>query len=592
MRALRFLAIVVSCGCWTRMDAFFFQPQQVSLMKVWRDIQEQRVHHVQIDKTMEELKIFSTDGEVETLPTSDTMLVGKIVDASVQQGIDVQYKGENVILKMVSTILPQAIFLVPLYLFMSQLFGKLVSPFRGYDPSSVTIAKDSNTTFDVWGGSYEVMRECKEAVSLFNQPNPLVKTPKGVLLEGPPGTGKTLLGRIVAKETNSTFVSVSASEFVELFAGMGALRVRKLFEYARKNTPCILFLDEIDAIGQDRRRPGLGNDEREQTLNQLLFEMDGFHNNDGVMVFAATNRKDVLDEALLRPGRFDRIIHVPLPDFRSRRDILRIHCKGKEVDKKVDWDEISRQTEGMSGADLASVINEACILTIRTNRTILTQQVLLEANERRRVGVRKETDDRTEESRRRVAVHELGHVLMCLHNSEYFTFQKVSIQQTFMGAGGYTMYTLRPEHSDSSMMTKDLLIRQLQVLLGGRAAEKVFFGEENISVGAHDDIRKASELCRQMVASFGMGSVLGSYVGQDSEFMSEAFQSITDHESLLLLHQAYNRSVILLKEDAELLDDLADDLLFDNVLDATEIVPKWNDYATQKLTISTEPEEE
>lgn len=574
--------VVGCCWCWSAAFGFFAQPPPpVSLMRLWKDMNEHKVDHIQIDKSAEELRVYKTDGLVDVLPSTDTMVVGKILDVSVEKGIDVRYQPDNALLKTLTTFLPSMLFLAPLWFFMSQVMGRMVAPFRGNDGFALMDPSDMNTTFDEWGGSREVVREFREAVHLFNNPHPMVRAPKGILLEGPPGTGKTLLGRIVAKETNSSFISMSASEFVELFVGMGALRVRKLFEHARKNKPCILFLDEIDAIGQDRGRPGMGNEEREQTLNQLLFEMDGFHDNDGVMVFAATNRKDVLDEALLRPGRFDKIIHVPLPDFRSRQEILKIHCRGLDVEEGVDWDLLSRQMDGMSGADLAQVVNEACMMAQRANKTMLTQDALMEANERRRVGMRKETDDRSEESRKRVAVHEMGHVMMCLHNEECFAFQKVSIQQTFLGAGGYTMYTLRPEYADGTMMTKDLLKRQLQVLLGGRAAEKVFFGEDQVSVGAHDDIQKASILCRQMVGRFGMGSVLGSYVGHDSEIISEAFQSITDHESLMLLHQAYNRSVEVLMKHRSFVEDMTDELLFDNVLDATEINTRWTEYRSE-----------
>ena len=542
----------------------------VSYTHVIQEIRTGQVDKIIVGNDLKKTTLIEKSGHVEKLNTDPT-ITSEILKYALDNHVEVGYINQ---FRFPEWIVSSLVY-VPLFIFAWGLFQRLSPNFSQYEYEGINV---QNATFQDWGGSKEVLRECKETIHYFLKPHELVKKPKGVLLEGPPGTGKTLLGRILANYANATFVAFSASNFVELYAGMGALRVRKLFEYAREHSPTILFIDEIDAIGQRRKQSVIGNEEREQTLNQLLYEMDGFQQNEDILVVAATNRKDILDEALLRPGRFDKIVHIPLPDKTSRRDIIQIFLKNRVVEKGVDWGFFALQTEGFSGADIEQWINDASIVSLRSNETILTHDSLWNALERSRVGVKKEHDLRSELIRKRVAIHEAGHALICLCFPDYFMFQKITIQETYSGVGGYTMYNVIPDFAETSMITKDLLMKQIQLLLGGRMAESIFYGDSYVSIGAHDDLNKANNLCRQMVTQFGMGGKLNNVVAPQEEELSDQFLTMTDQDTLCLLRSAMYDTRRLVENHKDFIDRLADELLFDSSMNEKDVKTLWSTY--------------
>jgi len=423
-----------------------------------------------------------------------------------------------------------------------------------------------NVSLSSWAGSPEVIEECKEVISYIENKE-LYKEigadmPKGILLEGPPGTGKTLLAKAIATETNSTFISMSGSEFVELFVGMGASRVRELFDNARTNKPSIIFIDEIDAVGRQRGAGiNMANDEREQTLNQLLYEMDGFNNNDDIVVMAATNRRDVLDQALLRPGRFDRIIRIPVPDKTSREKILEYYINDKKTDKPFDIEAIAELTEGFSGAQLKNLINEAAILSARNNETVVQEKYIFASFEKLIVGLIRNNANVPDVTKTRVAIHESGHAILSILFNNYFDFQKASIQPTYNGAGGYTIFSEKPEIREGGLYTKDILKKRLIITLGGKAAESIFYGDENVSLGANEDLNQANKLARRMIGNFGMGNKLEVFyndnIGDESnpflgrslgvgDKYSQYTKLIMDKETLQLVNEAYKEAKYIL----------------------------------------------
>lgn len=441
--------------------------------------------------------------------------------------------------------------------------------------------KKANITLSSFAGSEEIMQECTEIVSYLKNStvykNAGAEIPKGILLEGPPGSGKTLLAKAIASEADANFVNVAASEFVEIFVGMGASKIRSLFETARNNRPCILFIDEIDAVGRQRGAGvNMANDEREQTLNQLLAEMDGFANNDGILVIGATNRKDVLDQALLRPGRFDRILTVPYPDRDSRKDILKVHARNKQFATDVNLDFIAELTAGFSGAQLKNLLNEAAIYAARLGNTIISNDDILNALDKLIVGLVKKQDIRSDESRRRVAIHETGHAMLAANFTEYFELKKVTIQSTYNGAGGYTIFNEYGNITDSGLYTKDLLKKRLIVTMGGKAAESIFYGDDHVSLGAVQDLKQANSLAQRMIGNYGMGTKLEVFynenVGDDrNPFLgramamgggySEKIKDIMDRESLNLVIQAYQDAKRILSDNREKMDTMVDVLL-------------------------------
>jgi cell division protease FtsH len=436
----------------------------------------------------------------------------------------------------------------------------------------------SNITLASWAGSPEVSEECFEIISYMRNSTQYklagAELPKGILLEGPPGTGKTLIAKAIASETNATFISVSASEFVELFVGMGAAKVRTLFETARENSPAIIFIDEIDSIGK-QRGSGFngGNDEREQTLNQILAEMDGFETNEDILVIAATNRKDILDQALLRPGRFDRIVYVPLPDKESRKSILQIYLNKKQIstepNEKIQLDIVAEMTQGFSGAQIKNLVNEAAIYAARDSRTAIKQIDIENALEKLVVGIIKKVDTRDIETRKRVAIHELGHAFLAYYFREYFQLTKVTIQSTYSGAGGYTLFKEKP--NIDGLYTKDLLKKQLMVALGGKAAEFIFYGDEFISLGAIQDLKEANGLAKRMISNYGMGNYLEVFYdtkqdpsinpGTNAQPYSDKRLEEIDDESLFLLNEAYAEVIAILLKYRENIEKVLDILL-------------------------------
>ena len=401
-----------------------------------------------------------------------------------------------------------------------------------------------NISLSQWAGSSEIIEECKEVIdyienkNMYEEMNALM--PKGILLNGPPGTGKTLLAKAIATETKSSFISVSGSEFMEMYVGLGASRIRDLFTDARNNRPCIIFIDEIDAIGKKRGNNINGmNDEREQTLNQLLYEMDGFNDNTDIFIMGATNRKDILDDALLRPGRFDRIVTIPLPDKESRKQIIELYLQNKNYDSSVDIDSLADLTSGFSGAELNNVINEATILSIKNKDYIIKEEYLFEAFEKSIVGIIKKNSTILPEVSQRVALHESGHTVMVLLN-DYMNFQKVSILPTYNGAGGYTLFTNK---YDNLLYTKEELKKKLMVIMGGKAMEELFYGVNNVSLGCSQDLEDAKQLTTYMITKYGMGNKLKLYSQDYSEEESEQTKEDKYNEIQDLLNESYDNTL-------------------------------------------------
>merc|ERR1719181_960511 len=375
--------------------------------------------------------------------------------------------------------------------------------------SKIQMEPKTGVTFDDVAGCDASKLELTEIVDFLKFPEKFTKlgaqTPRGVLLEGPPGTGKTLLARAVAGEAGVPFISTSGSEFVEMFVGVGASRIRNLFGDAKKNAPCIVFIDEIDAIGRQRSGGGgfATNDEREQTLNQILTEMDGFQGNTGVIVIAATNRADVLDNALVRPGRFDRRVPVDLPDVKGRTEILKVHVRGKPLAKDFDLGIVAKRTTGFSGASLANLMNEAAIVAARNGKTEITYEEVDYAIDRIQVGMVKSTGTNFPNRQKLVAYHEAGHAVMGLLSPDYDMVTKVTIIPRSNGAGGFTLFTPPEERLSSGMYSKRYLQGNLAVALGGRVAEELVFGPEEVTTGASNDLQQVRNIARRMVTQWG-----------------------------------------------------------------------------------------
>jgi|UniRef100_A0A6C0HPN6 cell division protease FtsH len=451
--------------------------------------------------------------------------------------------------------------------------------------------QQANVSLASFAGSPEIFQECAEVVSylknstLYEQAG--AEIPRGILLEGSPGTGKTLLAKAIASEAEANFISIAASEFVEIFVGMGASKIRNLFKTARENKPCIIFIDEIDAVGRQRGAGiNMANDEREQTLNQLLAEMDGFADNKGILIMGATNRRDVLDAALLRPGRFDRIINVPLPDVESRVKILKVHTKNKMLDDSVNLSLIAELTGGFSGAQLKNLMNEAAILCARDGNTVITEKIILEALDKLLVGIVKKVDTRDDEAKRRVAIHETGHALLAAIYNNYFDLKKVSIQSTYSGAGGYTVFNEYRNVTESGLYTKDLLFKRLMVGMGGKAAENIFYGDDHVSVGAVQDLKQTNSLAQRMIGNYGMGlkmevfyndevdndrnPFLGRSLSMGAKY-SEHTKEIFDKESLNLVKSAYAEAKTILTENKEFMDIIIQKLLENSILLGSDV---------------------
>ncbi len=441
----------------------------------------------------------------------------------------------------------------------------------GKSHAKAYVQKETGITFQDVAGQDEAKESLQEVVDFLHNPGKYTsigaKLPKGALLVGPPGTGKTLLAKAVAGEAHVPFFSLSGSEFVEMFVGVGASRVRDLFEEAKKNAPCIVFIDEIDAIGKSRdSKYGSGNDEREQTLNQLLAEMDGFDTSKGLLILAATNRPEVLDPALLRPGRFDRRVIVDRPDLKGRVDILKVHAKDVHLDDTVDFEGIALATSGAVGSDLANMINEAAILAVKNGRQAVSQKDLLEAVEVVLVGKEKKDRILSAEERRIVSYHEVGHALVSALQKDAEPVQKITIVPRTMGALGYVMQV--PEE-EKYLNTRKELEAMLVGYLGGRAAEELVF--DTVTTGASNDIEQATKVARAMITQYGMSDKFGlmGLATQEDQYLSgravlncgDNTATEIDHEVMKLLHDSYEEAKRLLGSHREALDKIAEYLI-------------------------------
>ena len=479
--------------------------------------------------------------------------------------------------------------IVPLAILAGMLFWLFTRQIGGSNKSidfgkskAKLLEEGTKTTFKDVAGLTEEKEEVKELIDFLKSPKKFqamgARIPKGVLLVGPPGTGKTLLARAVAGEAKVPFYYISGSDFVELFVGIGAARVRDMFKQAKMNAPCLIFIDEIDAVGRQRGTGlGGGHDEREQTLNQLLTEMDGFGPHEGIIVIAATNRPDVLDPALLRPGRFDRQVTVGLPDKNARVEILKVHAKNKTLDKNITLEYLAKRTPGFSGADLENLLNEAALLTVRRGKKCITMNEIDEATDRVIMGPAKVTKKYTDKEKKLVAYHEAGHAVVGLKLEGANDVQKITIIPRGQ-AGGYTMMTPKEETFN---YTKDELLESICGLLGGRVAEEVKFKE--VTTGAHDDFKKATKIARSMVTEYGM-SKLGpmmleepsgnTFLGRDytkNRNISDIVAHEIDEEMRNIINNCYEKTKKLIKENEDLLELIATTLLEEETITKEQI---------------------
>jgi len=486
---------------------------------------------------------------------------------------------------LLSWVFPVFLFIGIWYFFMKRMTGQQAGFMTlGKNKAKIYMQDELDVTFEDAAGVDEAKQELVEVIEFLKQPAKFTelggKMPKGILLVGPPGAGKTLLAKAVAGESGVPFFSLSGSEFVEMFVGLGAARVRDLFVQAKQKAPCIIFIDELDALGKARGFGTVGgHDEREQTLNQLLVEMDGFDPNVGVILMAATNRPEILDPALLRPGRFDRHILVDRPDKKGREEILKVHLRGITVEEKLDVEAIANMTSGMVGADLANLVNEAALLAVRRNKKKVGMAEFEEAVERVMAGLEKKNRLINPEERKIVAYHELGHALIALSLPGTDPVQKISIIPRGIAALGYTMQV---PTEDRFLMRKTELLNKIATLLGGRAAEEIVFGD--ISTGAHNDLSKATDIARSMVKEYGMSTKVGQvYFSREKRPLfletglqstgeySEATSEVIDGEIKEIIDEQYAKAVEILRGKREILDSGAEILLQREKIDGQEL---------------------
>ncbi len=581
--------VVIALG-----TAFFDkQPQSRETWKYSQFIQEVqkgRVERVNLSSDRTKALVTPMDGEkkIVNLP-NDPELIDTLIKNKVEIAVLPQ-TDEGFWFRALSSLAVPVLLLVGLFFLLRRAQSGPGSQAMNFGKSKARVQMEPQTqiTFGDVAGIDQAKLELNEVVDFLKNADRFTavgaKIPKGVLLVGPPGTGKTLLARAVAGEAGVPFFSISGSEFVEMFVGVGASRVRDLFEQAKSNAPCIVFIDEIDAVGRQRGAGlGGGNDEREQTLNQLLTEMDGFEGNTGIIIIAATNRPDVLDAALLRPGRFDRQVVVDRPDYAGRSEILKVHARGKTLAKDVDLDRIARRTPGFTGADLSNLLNEAAILAARRNLTEVSMDEVNDAIDRVLAGPEKKDRVMSEKRKTLVAYHEAGHALVGALMPDYDPVQKISIIPRG-NAGGLTWFTPSEDRMDTGLYSRSYLENQMAVALGGRIAEELVFGEEEVTTGASNDLQQVARVARQMVTRFGMSDRLGQvalgrqqgnmFLGRDitaERDFSEETAATIDDEVHQLVDVAYHRAKEVLTNNRHVLDQLAQMLVEKETVDAEEL---------------------
>ena len=564
------------------LNAFVFpmllqrQVQEVGYSDFLKMVDSKQVSEVSMDENGEQL-IFITKGKdgqdsiCKTAVFPDSSLRQRLEDAGVSFSAQIPTQNNPLISFIISWIIPIALFWALGRILSKRMMGGMNALSFGKSGAKIVASESTGVTFEDVAGEEEAKEALKEIVDFLEHPDKYAsigaKLPKGALLVGPPGTGKTLLAKAVAGEAKVPFFSISGSEFVEMFVGMGAAKVRDLFKQANEKAPCIVFIDEIDTIGKKRDTgAGIGgNDEREQTLNQLLTEMDGFDGKKGVVILAATNRPESLDPALLRPGRFDRRIPVELPDVGGREAILRVHSKGIRMADNIDLKAVARATSGASGAELANIINEAALRAVRLGRDTVTQDDLMESVETVIAGYQRKNAVLSESEKKIVSYHEIGHALVASLQTNSAPVTKITIIPRTSGALGYTMQVDEDEHY---LMSREELYNKIVTLTGGQAAEQLVF--HSITTGASNDIEKATRLARGMITRYGMGdfgmvaleTLNSQYLGQDTSLAcSPAFAEKVDEQVVALVEEARKKADSILREHEDKLHELAAYLL-------------------------------
>ena len=553
-------------------------------------VDEGKVKEVMLDGNYIVFLAENESGKMGTYQTGvfpDDGLRERLENAGVAFSSYIESEGSPIINFLVSWILPLMMFSLIgrlLFAFLQKKGGNAMS--FGSSNAKIYAEKETGVTFKDVQGEDEAKEALEEIVSYLHNNDKYAqigaKLPKGALLVGPPGPGKTLLAKAVAGEAKVPFFSISGSEFVEMFVGMGASKVRDLFKQASEKAPCIVFIDEIDTIGKKRDGNGMGgNDEREQTLNQLLTEMDGFDSNKGVVILAATNRPEILDPALLRPGRFDRRIPVNLPDLQGRIEILKVHSKDVKMEGDINFNAIAKATSGASGAELANIINEAALRAVRQGRDAVTQEDLEESVETVIAGYKRKNAVLSEEEKRIVAFHEIGHALVAAKQTNSAPVTKITIIPRTSGSLGYTMQV---EEADKNLLSKEDLLTQIATLTGGREAEKLVFGK--ITTGASNDIERATKMARSMITQYGMSDQFGmvaletvnnQYLGGDTSLIcSPATSEAIDKEVMAIIKAAEEKAYNILKENQEKLNELSAFLLEKETITGEEFMKILN----------------
>ena len=564
--------------------------QEVGYSTFLKMVDEGKVKQVVLDDQYILFAAYDDNEKLNTYQTGvfpDQGLIERLEKSGVEFSSYIESEGSPFINFLVSWIVPIIMFSIIgklLFSFINKRGGNAMS--FGKSNAKIYAEKETGVTFKDVEGEDEAKEALEVIVSYLHDNGKYTeigaKLPKGALLVGPPGTGKTLLARAVAGEANVPFFSISGSEFVEMFVGMGASKVRDLFKQASEKAPCIVFIDEIDTIGKKRDNGGMGtNDEREQTLNQLLTEMDGFDGNKGVVILAATNRPEILDPALLRPGRFDRRIPVNLPDLQGRVAILKVHAKDVKTEDNIDFNSIARATSGASGAELANIINEAALRAVRQGRDKVTQEDLEESVETVIAGYKRKNAVLSQEEKRIVAYHEIGHALVAAKQSGSAPVTKITIIPRTSGSLGYTMQV---DSGEKNLMSKEEILTRIATLTGGREAEKLVFNK--ITTGASNDIKEATKLARSMITQYGMSDQFGmvaletvnnQYLGGDTSLAcSPATSEEIDKEVVKIIGEEARKAGEILKANREKLDELSSFLLEKETITGEEFMAILN----------------